>query len=70
MRTSSLTSCTRRVQLTDLGLTALPANIGELSELQILSVDKNALRALPDSIGQLTKLQLVRLAGVAVTTRF
>ncbi|MCP4221071.1 MAG: leucine-rich repeat domain-containing protein, partial [bacterium] len=38
-------------------LKALPAEIGELTNLEVLKADHNSLELLPDAIGSLTKLQ-------------
>ena len=38
-------------------LTSLSESIGQLTQLQVLSVHRNQLTSLPDSIGQLTRLQ-------------
>ena len=46
----------RRLDLSGLGLTALPPEIGQLTELTELYLWLNVLTALPPEIGQLTKL--------------
>jgi Leucine-rich repeat (LRR) protein len=47
--------------LSNLGLTALPAAIGQLSQLQSLDLRANLLSALPEAIGQLSQLQSLLL---------
>ena len=39
------------------GLTSLPENIGQLTNLQTLLLSGNQLTSLPESLGQITKLQ-------------
>ena len=47
--------------LSDRGLTSLPAEIGQLTSLQQLMLGGNQLTALPAEIGQLTSLHTLRL---------
>jgi len=44
-------------------LSALPAEIGQLTNLQSLDLSHNQLRELPTKIGQLTNLEWLDLAG-------
>ena len=44
------------LDLSGMGLTALPSEIGELGNLESLSLDYNQLQALPPEIGQLSNL--------------
>ncbi|MDZ8083250.1 MAG: leucine-rich repeat domain-containing protein, partial [Nostoc sp. DcaGUA01] len=43
-----------QLDLSGKGLTALPAEIGQLSKLQTLDLRRNQLSSLPGEIGQLT----------------
>jgi internalin A len=52
----------RTLDLSDLQLSALPESIGQLSQLQVLSVSNNLLSTLPESIGQFTELQELNLS--------
>ena len=45
------------LDLSGLGLTALPEALGRLTQLQQLDVSHNQLTALPEALGQLTQLQ-------------
>src|ERR1039458_3534530 len=47
------------LDLSGLGLTELPASIGQLTQLQQLNVSQNRLKSLPDAIGQLVQLQML-----------
>jgi internalin A len=49
------------LNLQNLGLTAFPESIVQLTQLQTLSLNNNKLTGLPDSIGQLTQLQTLSL---------
>ncbi|MFX0087212.1 MAG: leucine-rich repeat domain-containing protein, partial [Candidatus Hodarchaeota archaeon] len=49
-------------------LTTLPPEIGQLSQLQILSLDENQLTTLPPEIGQLPQLQILSLTRNQLTT--
>ena len=51
-----------RLHLSGLGLTELPASIGELKQLQGLDLSGNQLRELPASFGELKKLRYLFLA--------
>jgi len=51
-----------RLDLSRLGLTALPPEIGRLTSLQSLNLWDNQLTALPPEIGQLTSLQSLSLS--------
>jgi internalin A len=50
-----------RLDLSDKGLTTLPPEIGQLTNLTILDLSHNQLTRLPPEIGQLTKLTLLDL---------
>jgi internalin A len=50
-----------KLDLHDLGLTELPASIGQLAQLQLLDLFNNQLTALPESLKRLTKLQRLLL---------
>ncbi|MBD3350722.1 MAG: hypothetical protein GF364_04460, partial [Candidatus Lokiarchaeota archaeon] len=47
--------------LFDKPLEILPENIGDLSELRVLDLERNNLKELPDSIGQLKNLEEINL---------
>ena len=57
-----------RLNLSNLGLTALPAEIGGLTRLSRLNLSGNALTDLPAEIGNLTRLIRLNLAGNALST--
>ncbi|WP_052435855.1 leucine-rich repeat domain-containing protein [Neochlamydia sp. EPS4] len=50
------------------GLTSLPPEIGQLSQLQRLDLASNRLTAIPAEIGQLSQLQRLDLAGNLLTS--
>jgi internalin A len=54
-------SRSQKLDLHDLGLTALPAEVGRLTNLQELDLRSNQLTALPTEVGQLTTLQMLDL---------
>ena len=54
-------SSATELDLSRLGLTELPPEIGNLSDLRVLSLDFNELRHLPSEIGNLTNLQVLGL---------
>ena len=56
-----------RLDLADLGLTAVPDSIGQLTALTELDLSYNQLTAVPDSIGQLTALTELYLHGNQLT---
>ena len=56
-----------RLGLTNLGLTALPPEIGQLQNLQNLALYGNKLTALPAEIGQLQKLRDLHVADNQLT---
>jgi len=58
---------TGRCDLSDRGLTALPAQITELPGLRTLVLNRNRLTALPPQIGQLTGLEQLWLNGNQLT---
>jgi Leucine-rich repeat (LRR) protein len=47
--------------LNDNRLTSLPSELGQLSKLTYLNLDRNPLTALPDSLGRLSNLTWLRL---------
>ena len=49
------------LDLSKLGLTALPESLGQLTQLQVLALDSNQLTALPECLGQLTQLRTLYL---------
>ena len=55
------------LDLSTLGLTALPDSLGQLTQLQHLDVSDNGLRALPKALGQLTDLSLLEVSGNRLT---
>ena len=56
------------LDLSDLGITSLPAEIGLLTKLEELRIWDNQITALPPEIGQLTKLQEVRFSRNQLTS--
>ena len=59
--TAALRERATELDLSHMGLTALPAEIGQLVNLQTLRLDGNKLTALPAEIGQLVNLQELNL---------
>ena len=57
----------KRLDLSRMGLAALPEAIGQLSQLRELHADMNQLTALPEAIGQLSQLQNLDLFGNQLT---
>jgi hypothetical protein len=57
-----------RLDLSDLGLTRLPTEIGQLTALQQLHLGNNWLTTLPPEIGQLTALRQLYLGNNELTT--
>ena len=57
-----LTQRKRELDLSGLGLTVLPAEIGQLTDLTELNLSGNQLRALPAEIGQLKALTALNLS--------
>jgi Leucine-rich repeat (LRR) protein len=55
------------LNLSNLGLTALPAEIGQLTNLQILHLANNQLTSLPPEMSQLSNLQVLELEGNPLT---
>jgi len=51
----------RKLSLSGMGITELPAKLGQLTQLQILDLAHNGLTALPEVVGQLTQLQILNL---------
>ena len=56
-----------RLELSELGLTQLPAEIGQLSELRKLYLEDNQLTTLPVELGQLENLRRLYLDGNPLT---
>ena len=56
------------LDLSGLGLTAVPDSIGQLTNLTSLSLQDNQLTTVPDSIGQLTNLTSLNLQDNQLTT--
>ena len=56
------------LNLTDLGLIAVPDSVGQLTALTTLDLGNNQLTTLPDSLGQLTALTDLSLRGNQLTT--
>jgi internalin A len=56
------------LDLSVIGLTDLPASIGQLGQLQQLNISNNELTALPEAIGQLSKLAFLDLHNNEMTT--
>src|SRR4029453_11875160 len=55
------------LSLSNLGLTALPEELGRLASLQQLILDGNQLTTLPEALGQLTNLQSLDLRDNQLT---
>jgi len=56
------------LNLSGQGVTELPAEIGQLANLQTLKLSHNQLTSLPESIGQLTNLQSLELSQNELTS--
>ena len=54
--------------LSDLGLSALPAEVGELTHLRVLQLGRNQLVSLPPGVAQLEKLTHLDLQGNRLTS--
>ncbi|MBN1984161.1 MAG: leucine-rich repeat domain-containing protein [Chitinivibrionales bacterium] len=50
------------------GLTQIPAEIGQLTELQVLSIDDNDLTQLPKELFDLKNLRVIQIRDNAITT--
>jgi internalin A len=57
-----------RLDLYGLGLSALPEAIGQLSQLEKLSLSVNQLSMLPEAIGQFSQLEMLSLSGNQLST--
>lgn len=57
-----------RLDLSDLGLTTLPPEIGQLTHLRSLDIGHNALTTLPSEIGNLTQLVVLHAMDNALTS--
>jgi len=55
------------LDLIGLGLTALPAELAQLTHLEWLDLSDNRLTALPAELGQLTNLRWLSLSGNPLT---
>uniref|UniRef100_A0A672U737 Leucine rich repeat and sterile alpha motif containing 1 n=1 Tax=Strigops habroptila TaxID=2489341 RepID=A0A672U737_STRHB len=51
------------LDLHDNQLASLPADIGQLTSLQVLNLERNLLKCLPQSIGDLAQLQMLNVKG-------
>uniref|UniRef100_A0A8C2TXI7 Leucine rich repeat and sterile alpha motif containing 1 n=1 Tax=Coturnix japonica TaxID=93934 RepID=A0A8C2TXI7_COTJA len=51
------------LDLHDNQLASLPADIGQLTSLQVLNLERNLLKCLPQSIGDLAQLQILNVKG-------
>jgi internalin A len=58
----------RSLSLNDLGLTRVPAMVGQLTQLQELYLSQNQLASIPDAIGYLRELQMLFLRGNRLVT--
>ncbi|HUN07955.1 MAG TPA: COR domain-containing protein [Aggregatilineales bacterium] len=58
----------KSLDLESLGLSEVPASIGQLSQLQTLYLHDNQLTSLPESLGQLTQLQTLDLHDNQLTS--
>jgi internalin A len=56
------------LDLRSCGLSELPSEIGQLTQLQSLTLGLNSLTTLPEEIGELTHLRLLDLGGNQLTT--
>jgi internalin A len=55
------------LNLSDLGLTAIPDSLSRLINLKGLDLSRNQITAIPDSLSRFTNLQLLHLAGNQIT---
>jgi internalin A len=65
---SVATSGRTHLDLTGQGLSSLPAEIGRLSNLEVLTLSRNELTSLPAEIGRLSKLRSLLLTGNRLTS--
>ncbi|MFN8490166.1 MAG: carboxypeptidase regulatory-like domain-containing protein [Caldilineaceae bacterium] len=56
-----------RLTLDDSGLLTLPVQVGDLVNLQLLSLARNPLKTIPDELGNLTNLQRLSLSQIGMT---
>lgn len=56
------------LDLRNMGLTELPPEIGQLTQLEMLNLLDNQLSSLPASIGQLTQLKTLKLSGNPISS--
>ena len=64
----ALVTAATTLNLAGLGLTTLPATIGQLTHLTLLNLSRNQLTTLPEAIGQLTNLTSLNLSGNQLAT--
>ena len=64
---TALTERATILDLSGLGLTALPEALGKLSQVQQLDVSYNPLTALPEALGKLTQLQQLYVTSNQLT---
>lgn len=64
---AALAEGTTELDLSDMDLTTLPPEIGQLTNLTWLDLSENQLPALPPEIGQLTNLTHLNLSGNPLT---
>ncbi len=64
----ALVTAATTLNLAGLGLTTLPAAIGQLTHLTLLNLSGNQLTRVPEAIGQLTNLTSLNLSGNQLAT--
>jgi len=50
-----------KLDISSLGLTAIPDEVAQLSQLEVLDLDRNQITAIPESIARLTNLKVLTL---------